>query len=112
MNDHAGRLTRSPRLVVRRKSFELRILSNRGNTVGVMSGRQAGAALRRRAEMMARPARVRIRKRKPWACDADCSAGMCACSRENSHIFGVLDNQGTALRGTHRSLSGQLAAVA
>ena len=43
-----GRLTRTPRLVVRRKSFELRILSDRGNTVvdrGTMSGGQSGAAL-------------------------------------------------------------------
>ena len=43
-----GLLARSPRLVVLRKSFELCILSNRGNTVVVrarMSGGQAGAAL-------------------------------------------------------------------
>jgi hypothetical protein len=43
-----GLLARSPRLVVRRKSFELCILSNRGNTVVVqarMSGGQAAAAL-------------------------------------------------------------------
>jgi hypothetical protein len=43
-----GLLALSPRLVVRRKSFELCILSNRGNTVGLrarMSGGQAGAAL-------------------------------------------------------------------
>jgi hypothetical protein len=43
-----GLLARSPRLVVRRKSFELCILSNRGNTGVVrarMSGGQAAAAL-------------------------------------------------------------------
>ena len=37
---------------------------------------------------------------------------MCAWSRENSHHFGVLDNQVRCSRGTHRRWSGQLAAVA
>ena len=64
-----GLLALSPRLVVRRKSFELCILSNRGNTMGLRHGCQADRRvrpLRRRAEMIARPARVRIRRRKPW----------------------------------------------
>ena len=63
-----GRLTRTPR-VVRRKSFELRILNDRGNTVVDREQSQADSRarpLRRRADMMARPARVRIRRRKPW----------------------------------------------
>ena len=29
-----------------------------------------------------------------YGCVADCSAGTCACSRKNSHIFGVLDKIG------------------
>jgi hypothetical protein len=63
-----GRLTRTPRLVVCRKSLELRILNDRGN-IGSIDQPQAdrrARPLRRRAEMMARPARVRIRRRKPW----------------------------------------------
>ena len=63
-----GRPTRTPRLVVRWKSLELRILNDRGNTA-VDRPRQADSRarpLRRRAEIMLRPARVRIRRRKPW----------------------------------------------
>jgi hypothetical protein len=62
------RPTRTPRRVVRWKSLELRILNDRGNTA-VGRPRQADSRarpLRRRAEIMLRPARVRIRRRKPW----------------------------------------------
>ena len=62
-----GRLTRTPRRVVRWKSFDLRILNDRGNTL--FNRGQADSRvrpLRRRAEMIERPARVRIRRRKPW----------------------------------------------
>jgi hypothetical protein len=63
-----GRLTRSPRLVVRRKSFERRILNDRGNirSIDHTQADRRARPLRRRAEIIARPARVRIRKRKPW----------------------------------------------
>jgi hypothetical protein len=63
-----GRPARTPRLVVRWKSLELRILNDRGNTA-VGRPHQADSRarpLRRRAEIMLRPARVRIRRRKPW----------------------------------------------
>jgi hypothetical protein len=63
-----GRLARTPRRVVRWKSFERRIRNDRGNTVVGRPGQADSRVrpLRRRAEMMARPARVRIRRRKPW----------------------------------------------
>jgi len=63
-----GRLTRIPRLVVCRKSLELRILNDRGNmrSIDQAHADRRARPLRRRAEMMARPARVRIRRRKPW----------------------------------------------
>ena len=63
-----GRLTRIPRLVVCRKSMELRILNDRGNmrSIDQAHADRRARPLRRRAEMMARPARVRIRRRKPW----------------------------------------------
>jgi hypothetical protein len=41
-----------------------------------------------------------------YGCDADCLAGTCACSRESSQTFGVVNNSGTVLT-RHASQAGR-----
>ena len=47
-----------------------------------------------------------------YGCDADCSAGMCAWSRENSHHLRGTRQSGTVLTQHASQRSGQVAAVA
>ena len=111
-----GRLTRIPRLVVRRKSFELRILSNRGNTVvaQAMSGRQAGAALAAPGGNDGPAGTSPHPQTKAMGTAATPIARLeCALAHgKTPTIFGLLDNQIRCSRGTHRRRSGQVAAVA
>ena len=47
-----------------------------------------------------------------YDCDVDCSAGTCACSRENSQTFRVVTIQVRCSHGTHRRRGEQVAAAA
>jgi hypothetical protein len=47
-----------------------------------------------------------------YDCDVDCSAGTCACSRENSQTFGVVTIRVRCSHGTHRRRGEQVAAAA
>jgi len=112
-----GRLTRIPRLVVRRKSLELCILSNRGNTVVAqarMSGRQAAAALAAPGGNDGAAGTCPHPQTKAMGAAAAPIARLeCALGHgKTPTIFGVLDNQVRCSRGTHRRRSGQVAAVA
>ena len=106
-----GRLTRIPRLVVRRKSFELRILSNRGNTVvdrGTMSGGQAGAALAAPGGNDGAAGAGPHPQTKAMGTAATPIARLeCALAHgKTPTIFGVLDNSGTVLT-RHASQAGR-----
>ena len=112
-----GRLTRRPRLVVRRKSFEFCILNNRGNTViaqAQRSGRQAGAALAAPGGNDGTAGTGPHPQTKAMGAAATPIARLkCALAHgKTPTIFGVLDKQVRCSRGTHRRRSGQVAAVA
>ena len=112
-----GRLTRIPRLVVRRKSFEWCILSNRGNT-GVAQARLSGGQT---AAALAAPggndgaagARPHPQTKAMGTAATPITRLECALAHgKTPTIFGVLDNQVRCSLGTHRRWSGQVAAVA
>jgi hypothetical protein len=112
-----GLLARSPRLVVRRKSFELCILSNRGNTVVVQarrSGGQTAAALAApgRNDGAARAGPHPQTKAVGTAATPVARLECALAHGKTPTIFGVLTNQVRCSHGTHRSRSGQVAAVA
>ena len=104
-----GRPTRTPRLVVRWKSLELRILNDRGNTavdrpVRRTVGRGPCDAVPKLC--YGRRGSASADGNHGYGCDADCSAGTCACSRESSQTFGVVNNSGTVLT-RHASQAGR-----
>ena len=112
-----GRLTRIPRLVVRRKSFECCILSNRGNTVVAqarLSGGQTGAALATPGgNNGAAGARPHPQTKAMGTAATPVARLECALAHgKTPTIFGVLDNQVRCSLATHRRWSGQVAAVA
>jgi hypothetical protein len=112
-----GRRTRMPRLVVRRKSFEWCILSNRGNTgvaQALMSGRQAAAALAAPGgNDGAAGARPHPQTKAMGTAATPIARLECALAHgKTPTIFGVLNNQVRCSRGTHHRWSGQVAAVA
>jgi hypothetical protein len=101
-----GRLTRIPRLVVRRKSFEWCILSNRGNTVVAqtrLSGGQTGAALAAPRGNNGAACACPHPQTKAVGTAATAIARLeCALAHgKTPTIFGVLDNQVRCSRGTH-----------
>jgi hypothetical protein len=112
-----GLIARRPRLVVRRKSFELCILSNRGNTVVVrarMSGGQAATALAAPGGNDGAAGAGPHPQTKAVGTAATPVARLeCALAHgKTPTIFGVLTNQVRCSHGTHRSRSGQVTAVA
>ena len=116
MDDERWPTHAHPRLVVRRNSFELRILSDRGSTVVDRgdSGGQSGAALAApgRHDGAAGAGPHPQTGNHGYDCDVDCSAGTCACSRENSQTFRVVTIQVRCSHGTHRRRGEQVAAAA
>jgi hypothetical protein len=112
-----GRLARIPRLVVRWKSFELCILSRRGNTVVAqarMSGGQTAAALAAPGRNDGTAGAGAHPQTKAMGTAATPITRLeCALAHgKTPTILGMLDNQVRCSHGTHRSRSGQVAAVA